>query len=324
VLSGQLVHRTGTPMPIAAFFRNHFKGDLTESGPPPTFVRLLTSYHLEELQSIAFWTASLGGIILIWFVVVLVLYFFGKSGMSGEEWKIVGGAIALGGAVLSWTYQTGSKRLGVIDLFACEIGAICRMSLIADSAESQVRVALQEIANDSEAGSPAQFTSVENYTPVYDGNLSDLQPLNVNVISHVTEFYSYRKAMMDYRRRIAVEPDAQKKRGERDMMIYMQFLMYESARYAIEELIEFEPNLEESKINILCSEIVVFHYLTKRFPEGDYRGRRLRIRDYGPLIVKTLDRINKGHGSNWTRAKTTAKELDRRARRYHFISEASR
>jgi hypothetical protein len=313
----------GTPMPIAAFFRNQFKRYLTESGPPPTFMRLLTSYHLAELRSIAYWTGLLGGIILIWFVVVFVRYLFWGAGMSGEEWKIVGGTIALGGAVLSWTYQTGSKRLGVIDLFACEIGAICRMTLIADSAESQVHMAEQEIAKESEARSPVKFTSVENYTPVYDGNLSDLQPLNVNVISHVTEFYSYRKAMMDYRRRMVVEPDSQRRRGERDMMIYMQFLMYESARYAIMELIEFEPNLEESKINILCSEIMVFNYLRKVFPEGDYRGQRLRIREYGSIIVKTLEKTNKAHGPNWTRAKTTAKELDRRAKQYHFISEAS-
>jgi hypothetical protein len=109
-------------------------------------------------------------------------------------------------AVLNWTYQTGSKSLGVIDLFACEIRAIARIGLIADSASAQVRMAEQEhsgTAEATEADSSIKFTSEEYYTPVYDGNLSDLQALSVSVISNVIEFYSYRKAMMDYRRRIA-------------------------------------------------------------------------------------------------------------------------
>ena len=33
----------------------------------------------------------------------------------------IGAIIILGGGVLAWTYQTGSARLGVVDLFACEI-----------------------------------------------------------------------------------------------------------------------------------------------------------------------------------------------------------
>src|SRR4051794_4032607 len=39
-----------------------------------------------------------------------------------------GGVTAVLGLVLSCVYQTGSKRLGVVDLFACEISAICRVS----------------------------------------------------------------------------------------------------------------------------------------------------------------------------------------------------
>jgi hypothetical protein len=180
-------------MSIADFFRKRFKASLSESGPPSTFIRLLTSYHLAELQSIAFWTLFLFSLIFLWFII-----FFPKAVMSnnseliGDEFKIAGGAFAVAATVLSWTYQTGSKRLGVIDLFASEISAICRMSLIADFASSQVRTARREhegLAQGAEADNSIKFTSEEHYTPVYDGNLSDLEPLNVNVISTVTEFY---------------------------------------------------------------------------------------------------------------------------------------
>jgi hypothetical protein len=235
-----------TSMPIAAFFRKRFKESLTETGPPSTFVRLPTSYHLAELQTIAFWT-------LLLFLVILLSFIFSASKATMDQligervnWEpmrdeltIAGGAFAVAATVLSWTYQTGNRRLGVIDLFASEISAICRMSLISDFALSQVLVAKREheaLARGTEEEGPVKFTSEEHYTPVYDGNLSDLESLNVNIISNVTEFYSYRKAMMDYLRRMSIESDAQRKHSERNMMIYMQFLMYESARHAVMEL----------------------------------------------------------------------------------------
>ena len=34
------------------------------------------------------------------------------------------------GAVIAWAYQSGSARLGVIDLFACEISTLCRVATV--------------------------------------------------------------------------------------------------------------------------------------------------------------------------------------------------
>jgi hypothetical protein len=310
-------------MSIAAFFRKRYKKHLTESGPPPTFVRLLTSQHLAELQSIAFWTLLILLLISLWFIIILVKdIIWGPRDLITNELTVTGGVFAVAATVLSWTYQTGNKRLGAIDLFASEISAICRMSLIADFALAQVHIAEREhegLIQGAQGESSIKFTSEEHYTPVYDRNLSDLEPLNVTTISNVTEFYSYRKAMIDYLRRIAVESDDQSRRTERNMMIYMQFLMYESARYAVAELIEFEPNLEESKINILCSELVVFNYLMKVFTCDDYRGKRLRIRNYEMIVLDTLNKVNKGQGQNWLRARTTATQLLYRARKYKFL-----
>ena len=76
---------------------------------------------------------------------------------------------------------------------------------------------------------------------MYDNNLSDLQPLDVSVVTFVTQFYTYRKTMMDFLRRIAVTKALSPRLSLMEQMIYMQFLMYESAREAVEVLIEFEP-----------------------------------------------------------------------------------
>ena len=183
------------------------------------------------------------------------------------------------------------------------------MNLVVDFAKRQVEIAREERSSERATSAPMKFTSEEHYTPVYDHNLADLQPLNVTAVSRVTEFYSYRKAMVDFLRRIAAEEDPERKHEARNMMLYMQFLMCESAREAVEELIEFQPNLAESKINILCSELVLFSYLLEVYNENDFRGERLRIRKYNNIVRKTLAETAKGKGSEWERAITTAEEL---------------
>ena len=41
-------------------------------------------------------------------------------------------AISVYGLVLGWAYQAASKRLGIVDLFACEIATLCRVGTIFD------------------------------------------------------------------------------------------------------------------------------------------------------------------------------------------------
>jgi hypothetical protein len=344
-----------------------FHRTLQETGPPSTFVRLLTSNHLNDLQWIGHCAVALSAL-WIWAVfnvkgdaVDLDDSLSAFMRVIVDQNTTLGGVTAALGVVLAWVYQTGSKRLGVVDLFACEISAICRVSLVIDHATRSVDQAALEnpivvaetpapveetVATGAarpEHGptvadapgwpssanpaaviptSPMKFTSEEHYTPVYDGTLSDLQPLSVTTVTFVTEFYTYRKAMMDYLRRIAAEKKAGEKRSELwKMLIYMQYLMYESGRHAITELVEFEPNREESLINILCSELVVFDFLKDRYPPkdyshpdraGDYRGNRLQLRQvtYPKIVENTLGKaINARQHRNWDRARATAPEL---------------
>lgn len=298
----------------------YFAPRLQKAGPVYTFARLCTSRHLVDLQVIAS--------CMIYMVVLFVL--FAVPRMSTEQALTSGGAvIASTLAVLSWAYQTGSRRIGGVDLFACEISAICRVCLIIDLAkwsigqvkaspadstgkatdgDSTGKVPSQSTNGNADFGPLRRFTSEEHYTPVYDNNLSDLQPLDVNVVTYVTEFYTYRKTMVDIMRHIAATPEETQRHAFMDQMIYMQFLMLESARYAIDELIEFEPNKAESLVNILSSELPLYGFLRTRYKQDDYRYKRLRLRQpmYRAIVPRLCRQINEAKGIHWKRAQASA------------------
>jgi hypothetical protein len=68
-------------------------------------------------------------------------------------------------------------------------------------------------------------------------------------------------------------------------VLYMQFLALESARKAVRDLIEFEPNEAENTITILVSELTAFGFLLEHFGRqdrgataGDFRHARLALR----------------------------------------------
>lgn len=311
--------------PTAGIFRTIFARTLQDQGPALTLARLLTSRHLGDLQWIATMaTGALAGI------VALCMH----QGFEWVKlnWALVSTGLAAVAAVVNWTYQSGNRRIGAVDLFACEISVICRVTLVVDFARSyvvQARVLLDYVgrADDDRPGPQAsapsaiqapkagqsRFTSEEHYTPVYDNELSDLVPLDVNVVTHVTEFYTYRKTMMDYLRALAVIDDAAARSVLMNQMLYMQYLMFESGRLAIGDLVEFEPNRDESIINVLCSELVLYGYLRGCYCD-DYRGDRLilRIARYRQIMCE-LDKDIADHDHvSWSRAKATWPELKRR------------
>ena len=44
----------------------------------------------------------------------------------------VGPGVPIYGVIVGWAYQTASTRLGIVDLFACEISTLCRVGTIFD------------------------------------------------------------------------------------------------------------------------------------------------------------------------------------------------
>ena len=289
--------------------------DLHRGDQSSTFVRLGKSRHVTDLRLI-FWVT----IILIVATSALALAFdFEHQVMLAWEKKaaphgfwswaritfdsvsdtgiFIGAVGSVGCAVLAWTYQTGSTRLGVVDLFACEIATLCRVGTIVDLvnrlAASFDADAVATAAANAGAGSIAasRFSSQESYFPVFDATVKDLQSLEATVVTNVTAFYTYSKVMRDTMRKLGdLQPGVV---GTRDAetwhhavcnVIYMQFLAFESARKAILDLVEFEPTQAEELITVLLSELPAYRFLLDHF-DMDFRHRRLALREpeYGGM-----------------------------------------
>jgi hypothetical protein len=239
----------------------------------------------------------------------------------------IGGICILGGGVLTWTYQTGSARLGVVDLFACEIATLCRVAAVVDMVQRYITLfekgpqVGQPHAIDGESPSDtSRFTSQESYFPVFDSSVKDLQALEADVVKHVTAFYTYMKVMRDTLRKLAdIKPPEAGGRPDDDWhraicsVIYMQFLGLESARKAIKDLVEFEPTQAEDMITVALSELLAYGFLREQF-RGDLRQRRLEARDesYRREIPALNRLVMTGQGPQWETAKDLSTEMMKR------------
>ncbi len=248
---------------------------------------------------------------------------FGAIVASGP---FVGAICILGGGVLAWTYQTGSARLGVVDLFACEIATLCRVGAVVDMVPRYVELfeagphAVRPHVVDGDAPTDgSRFSSQESYFPVFDASVKDLQALEADVVKHVTAFYTYMKVMRDTLRKLAdIKPLTD---GDHHddwhraicSVIYMQFLGFESARKAIKDLVEFEPTQAEDMITVLLSELPAYGFLREQF-QGDLRQRRLQARDqdYRREVPALYRLAMAGTGSQWDAAKDLAAEMMKR------------
>jgi hypothetical protein len=127
-------------------------------------------------------------------------------------------------------------------------------------------------------------------------------------VTNVTAFYTYLKAMNDARRALtAVKPPV----GDGTMsdawhnalssVLYMQFLAFESARKAVRDLVEFEPNQIENVISILISEVCAYRFLLNYFDtvygREDFRSARLQMRrsTYREVVGETYRRAKQEH-----------------------------
>jgi hypothetical protein len=309
--------------------------------PSSTFRRLKSSRHVLDLQAISIATLALTSIILA----VLVLwcgYALGHHGNFGDPdigildvVKVAGAVLLISGTILAWVYQTGSKRLGVVDLFACEIMTLCRVGTISALIPRLIGAhkSLSGFGHVYEADAVGQpigrFTSQEQYFPVFDNNAKDLEVLEADVVSNVTAFYTYMKTFRDYMRRLGdLGADGAANREKADMLvktIYMLFLAYESARKAIDELIEFEPTNAEAMVTGLVSELDAYRFLTEHFDDNDIRGRRLALREdrYCEFVPQLYETVMSKEGADWEAAQATAIDLERLYNRLNFDPQIS-
>ena len=298
-----------------------------------TIDRLFTSRHLYDLRLIS----AVAFIIVGWNVVLSLL-----GAITDVAWSMQGGDTILLAAltsgigaflkiagptfvalfgVLTWAYQTGNARLGVMDLFACEIDTICRVVTITDLVNSLIQRLDATPTTQPRTGQTTvpptdsrPFNSEEDYYPVLGSNVSDLQKLEARVVSHITEFYTFIKAFRDaLRQRAAIaangnsSPDVQRQAACN--VIYSLYLALESGRHAIAQLVEFEPEQAERTLVILISELSAYHFLRQQFKvPREMRHERLTLRqpDY-MKIVPILHTLVESHRAEVQRAKPIGK-----------------
>ena len=223
--------------------------------------------------------------------------------------------VALVAAAVSWAYQTGSARLGVVDLFAREISTLCTVAAVNDTINRHVEQFRHGpnpetlITTHDAAGRP--FTSQESYFPVFENNAGDLETLEARVVEDITAFYTYMKAARDSMRVLAVTkpipsdllPSSQEEaapsgswREAARNVIYMLYLGLENGRHAVSQLVEFEPEQDEVIAIILLNELVAYCFLMNQFPDpGNLYHARIAKRkaeylELAPVVYRDIER----------------------------------
>lgn len=329
-----------------------------------TLRRFFTSQHVADLRWIVIWT-------IFFFILYCCLMWWlyanspsipagsiSNSHILGHMHEVLGNnssflvdyigpAIGFGGLIIGWAYQSASARLGIVDLFASEIGTLCRVGTIFDVASRYTALYERRPINSTRGsqleGSSANFVSQEEYFPVFANNSGALQALGAPVIAHITEFYTYMKAIRDERRRMAGSSSTTPADNENVTagvawqastinVIYMLFLAYESGRNALRELIEVRSIQTDLAISTLFTELTCYATLLTHFsnarsssqvlpgekrlapPEQDFRYARLLLRRevYAREVKRICELVEKERGARekyWARLRGSLPEL---------------
>ena len=235
--------------------------DLDARDAASTFFRLFRSKHVLDLKVILYAACILVGVCLViaacWAIFGGVAALFDFKGPPPAV-ALVGSVVPISGARMAWAYLTASKRLGVVDLFACEIAALCRVGTIFNVGQQRVETwrriderktmdpQTRSIARSPRSPAPSNYVSQEDYFPIFDANSQDLETLEALVVGHITEFYTYMKASRDCQRKLAQAQTVEDAKEAAANIVYMLFLGYESARKAISDLVEFQPTRTEN------------------------------------------------------------------------------
>ena len=330
----------------AAFLRPSAK--LTPAEAASTIYRFFRSKHVVDLKLFAMIAIVIGtGSFLVICLKGILLLLQQHHIQTGSSFDPIldalaadaGKVLGVSGIIVAWAYRSACTRLGVVDLFACEVGTLCRVGSLFNIgrkyiAEYDADRSARPQGIVPQRAQPASFVSEEEYFPVFQNNTGDLQLLEATVVKNITEFYTYMKAMRDALRRLAelgepqvAEPAAaaSAQTSEPDAwhaalfnVIFLLFLAYESGRKAITDLVEFEPAAAETKVVILLTEMQAYGFLLRHIAEDDVRYRRLKLREQeyraevGELVT-TVDSHSESE-KEWLPAKRTIDELAKRYR----------
>jgi hypothetical protein len=294
------------------------KKELDARDAASTLFRFFRSDHVADLFLV--FLIALAVLLLHLVITIAAADYLGKSEFSGAILTAGFAALPIYGAILAWAYVTAGKRLGVVDLFACEIATVCRVGTIFDVGRKYVEKSKKMDANnaiDTPSAHSTNFVSKEDYFPIFANNSQDLQALEALIVSHITEFYTYMKAARDSLRELAQAETVETEKVTMINIIFTLYLAYESGRKAIEDLVEFQPTRSENMIVILLTELECYPFLCEHFKDDELRFQRLQLReaDYEDLVPRLLEDVCEQHEGNekyWAPAQRMVPELRRR------------
>jgi hypothetical protein len=289
-----------------------------------TLSRLWKSPHVADLRLIIliiiiFSISTLIGLLSYFPLYLLVKHFFHLGfSLPMPSATLIAAILTVTLGSLAKLYQMGSARLGVVDLFGCEISTICRVVVVTEATTRMINL-YHSAPSDS-----IEFNSEEKYSPVFDDNVKELEILEARVVERVTEFYTYLKTVRDYRRALA-NIKAPKKAVEIwqasvKNIIYMMFLMLESARLSVDRLVEYLPEKVQYTTEILLSELTAYSFLLTHCRNESVLIGRLKLRMPGyeaavqEIQAKASDQENLAgaDGDIWAKVTTLLDELDLR------------
>lgn len=305
--------------------------NLSAQDAASTFFRFFRSEHVADLRIIFRVVLTL---VVLHFIAVCVLAI---QDLPTADAKVrpalefshtlityFGPALPIYGAIMAWTYLSAGTRLGVVDLFACEIRTLCRVGAVFDIGTVYVEQHARclKMIENSEAEKPlfeerSSSESKEEYFPVFSNNSHDLEALEATVVGNITEFYTYMKAARDLQRKLENEP-AKIVQPILENLIYVLFLGYESARKAIKDLIEFQPARAENILVVLLTELPCYGFLRDQFKgneKAQLRRERLNLRevDYMEEVPRLARRVERhAKETDWIAAEKSILELGKR------------
>lgn len=325
--------------------------DLSRTETASTLFRFFRSHHVRDLKLIATLALSALSIHFILAVLFGLLTLYATNGLAKSlsdffafVVKHFGSALPIYGVIIGWAYQSASKRLGIVDLFACEIATLCRVGTMFDIGKRYVGEFDAPPGKRLLWPGSGKFVSQEEYFPVFDNNSRDLQLLDAAVVENITQFYTYMKSVRDLQRKLAdsesrqdadaseagptdgtprhdragSEADAAQadyQRGLIASIIYLLFLGYESARDAVHDLVEFLPDAAERAIAILLTELPCYGFLLRYYEADNARYKRLKLREakyketVPSLYVEVMDSRHGKNEDEWLPAKEICLEL---------------
>jgi hypothetical protein len=237
--------------------------------------RFFASPHCRDLLIIA----VVAVVILVVTIAIALIIALGSRGLPGIDSTVLTIVVGAVLGVCAWAFQSTNLRFGAADIFASEIVTLCRITAVIGL--------IPRLVEASKPGGQRVHggQSTQDYVVIFHNNSKDLEILDGEVVTLVTEFYVHFKAMLDTMSRLPdlgkdKEPTSEHANRYREALlnvIYMAFLTFESGRNSLMRLIDDKLVRQEALLTALLNEIPAYIHLFEVFRTKPHDIRKQRI-----------------------------------------------